>query len=73
MRSGSGVHERTALVGELNLHQSSSTSVATRLRKRYLRHLDSIFILRCGSERAMRYSYRSACVGAIRDALRAGT
>jgi hypothetical protein len=60
------------LVRGLNLRQSKSTSVADA-DAQTLRHLGSIFILRCDPEGAMSYSYRSACVGSMRAALRAGT
>src|SRR6266480_2400218 len=50
------------LVSGLCERQSSSTSVANAARQT-LRHLGLIFILRCGSLRAMTYSYRKATIG----------
>jgi hypothetical protein len=58
------------LVRGLYQRQSSSTSIANAAA-RTVRHLELIFILRCGSERAMTYSYLSATIGSIRIALRA--
>src|SRR5260370_38159971 len=60
------------LVCGLCERQSSSTSVADAAAQT-LRHLGPIFILRCGSLRAMTYSYLNATTGSIRVARRAGT
>src|SRR5215831_3527882 len=59
------------LVRGLCERQSSSASVANAAAQT-LRHLELIFILRCGSPRAMTYSYRSAVIGSTRAARRAG-
>lgn len=59
------------LVRGLYKRQSRSASVAHAARQT-LRHLELIFILRCGSLRAMIYSYRSATMGSTLIALRAG-
>src|ERR1700739_2629219 len=59
------------LVRGLNLRQSKSTSVADA-DAQTLRHLGSIFILRCDPEGAMSYSYRRASTGSSLAAFIAG-
>src|SRR6201988_3214299 len=51
--------------------QSETASVANAAAQT-LRDLKPIFILRCGSLRAMTYSYRRASIGSSKDAFRAG-
>src|SRR5437667_2873469 len=59
------------LVRGLCEHQSETASVANAAAQT-LRHLELIFILRCGSPRAMGYSYLRATMGSTRIARRAG-
>src|SRR5207244_9432538 len=60
------------LVRGLCERQSSSASIANAAAQT-LRHLRPIFILRCGSPRAMTYSYRRATSGSTCVARRAGS
>ena len=59
------------LVCGLNLRQSKSASIADAAAQT-LRHLGPIFIFRCGSLRAMSYSYLSAMMGSTLVARREG-
>src|SRR5207302_11124517 len=59
------------LVCGLCERQSETTSVADAAAQT-LRHLEPIFILRCGSERTMSYSYLRATIGSTRIARRNG-
>src|SRR5215831_20448638 len=60
------------LVCGLCERQSETTSIANAAAQT-LRHRGTIFILRCGSPRAMIYSYLSATIGSTFVARRAGT
>src|SRR5882762_2121297 len=60
------------LVSGLCERQSKTASVADAAAQT-VRHLGLIFILRCGSPRAMTYSYRNAISGSTSIARRAGT
>jgi REP element-mobilizing transposase RayT len=55
------------------LKQTVSRQVKGDAAAQTLRHLEPIFILRCGSLRAMTYSYRNATMGSTRMARLAGT
>ena len=59
------------LVRGLCERQSDTASVANAATQT-LRHLEPIFILRCGPLGTMTYSYRNATTGSTDDALRAG-